>query len=129
MKPKLKLIEKPRHGVLAAPSWLSIYAREEWDRVAPALAARGGLTPDIEGLVATYCASIATVREAEIALACEGFTVTGPNGMTRPHPMLAPKNRAAGTVQTLAKRLGLLGDALADKGGGEDDPYADLDIR
>lgn len=114
---------------MPAPSWLSNSAREEWDRVAPVLAARGRLAPEMEGLVATYCAAVATVRMAELAMAREGFTVTGPGGVTRAHPMVGPKNRAAATVLQLTKRLGLLGDAPADKGGGDDDPYADLGVR
>ena len=61
-------------------------------------------------------------------MAREGFTVTGPGGVTRAHPV-GPKNRAAATVLQLTKRLGLLGDAPADKGGGDDDPYADLGVR
>jgi P27 family predicted phage terminase small subunit len=129
VKPRLKVVEKAKPGTLPAPSWLSDSAREEWDRVAPVLRARGRLTPEVEGLVATYCAAVATVREAEAAMAREGFTVTGPGGVTRAHPMVGPKNRAAATVLQLAKRLGLLTDAPPDKGGGDDDPYADLGVR
>ena len=127
--PKLKVVEKPKPGSVPAPSWLSDSAREEWERVAPVLAGRGRLAPEMEGLVATYCAAVATVREAESAMAREGFTITGPNGVTRAHPMVGPKNRAAATVLQLATRLGLLGDAPADKGGAADDPYADLGVR
>lgn len=114
---------------MPAPYWLSKPAREEWNRVAPVLAGRGRLTPDVEGLVATYCAAVATVREYEEALACEGFTVTGPNGATRAHPMLGPKNRAAATVLQLAKRLGLLADGPVNQPESDDDPYSELGVR
>lgn len=128
MKTPLKVVEKPKPGQIPAPPWLSDAAREEWGRVAPVLAKRGRLAPELEGLVATYCAAVATVREAEAAMAREGFTITGPGGVTRPHPMIGPKNRAAAAILQLAKRLGLLSDAPS-KPPEDSDDYADLGIR
>lgn len=127
-KPKLAVVEKPAPGANPAPHWLSDAAREEWQRVAPVLAERGGLRPEIEGLLTAYCTALATVREADVILAREGLTVTGPSG-PKVHPLVGPANRARAVALQLAKRLGLLSAAPAEtKDNGKDD-YSDLGIR
>jgi P27 family predicted phage terminase small subunit len=109
-----------------APSYLSPEAREEWERIAPVLHDRSPLSPATCSLLEQYVAQVATVRQSEIAIAREGITLTGPNGIPRPHPLVGTKTRAGNIANQLAKRLGLFLDAeKATKGAGwSGDAYA-----
>lgn len=60
------------------PEWLDPMAREEWDRLAPDLIAKGVLTPwDVQAF-AEWCDAASTVRFAAMQLAEEGHMVEEP---------------------------------------------------
>lgn len=129
---KLRAVKGSKTAPPPPPGWLDPAAAEEWTRVAPVLHARGGLTVETEGLLATYCENVATVRLCSESIAKEGITITGPGGLPKPHPLVGMKNRASAIVVQLGKRLGLFTAATAsasNKGGGPDDPYAALGIE
>lgn len=107
------------------PAWLSRFAKDEWRRVAPALAARGALTPEIQGLVAAFCSAIGTVREAEIILAKEGMTVAAQQGGVRSHPAISAKAQSSNIALQLGKKLGLFDQGVIEAS----DDYADLGVR
>lgn len=129
-KPRLTIVPPKAADPNAAPSWLSSASREVWGRVAPVLAARGTLTDETRDALSTYCSNVGLVRECDEVIAREGMTLTGPGGMSRPHPLLSVKVRAAAIVLQLAKRLRLL-DAAAKASGSAakvHDDFADLDL-
>jgi P27 family predicted phage terminase small subunit len=107
------------------PAWLSAFANDEWKRVAPALAKRGVLTPEVQGIVAAYCSAIGTVRQAEITLAKDGMTVAAQQGGVRAHPLIGVKTQATSVALQLAKRLGLFDDLAPE----EADDYSELGVR
>jgi P27 family predicted phage terminase small subunit len=107
------------------PAWLSRFARDEWRRVAGALARRGALTPEIEGLVCAYCSAIGTVREAEIILSKEGMTVEAQQGGVRAHPAISAKAQSSNIALQIAKRLGLFDDTTPEA----TDDYSELGVR
>lgn len=103
---------------------MSAYAKDEWKRIAPALAKRGALVPEVLGIVAAYCSAIGTVREAEVTLAKEGMTVAAQQGGVRAHPLIGAKTQATSVALQLAKRLGLFDDLAPEA----DDEYSRLGI-
>ncbi len=105
---RLKVVTGGKGKQSTTPAWLDEHGAAEWSRVAGELARRGVLTPDLEGLLATYCSQVALVRACDERLAAEGLMITGGDQTPRPHPLLNTKNKAAATVLQLAKRLGLL---------------------
>lgn len=111
---------------IASPAWLSPFAKDEWKRVAPALASRGGLNPETRGIVAAYCSAIGTIRECEAALVKEGMTVQAQQGGIRAHPLVGAQAQATFVALQLAKKLGLFYDAAPPE---ESDDYSDLGVR
>lgn len=111
-----------------APDWLSDEARDEWRRVVPILHARGVLDAGLLGAVECYVSQVATVRQCEAAIKAEGSMVRV-NGISKPHPAVGAKNRAAQLVLSLSRRLGLLPESDAPaQAQADDDPYSALGV-
>jgi len=122
-------IVKLKKQVPPAPAHLSVRARAQWEALAPGLMARGLLTPENADLIAAYCGELAMLAEFGEILAREGLTVTGKDGVTRPHPCQRPRAMASQRVIQFGKRLGMFDAREAPKGKAGKDPYARFGIR
>lgn len=80
-----KLRNRPSilEGTPTQPEWLSVAAKEEWNRVAPELAAAGLLTQLDRAALAAYCQTYARYVEVQEALEREGMIIAS----GRPHPL------------------------------------------
>lgn len=95
------------------PDHLSTEAREEWDRLAPALAGLGLLTAHDMATFGAYCQAYGRWRQAEKAMkGLEPVVKTG-NGSLMQHPMVGIANRAAADVVKYAAEFGLTPSARA----------------
>ncbi|MEI7605915.1 MAG: phage terminase small subunit P27 family [Rhodospirillaceae bacterium] len=89
----------------AIPKWLNDEARKEWRRIVPRIGDR--LTRADYGVVESYCTAVGQVRELQVILNREGLTITGENGVLRPHPAVRMQGQAMTAVKALAAELGL----------------------
>ncbi len=92
---------------LAAPDWLSEYARSEWNRVMPILTERRILTSGDLGSLENYCIAIGTVREMEAHLQQHGHIQTDLEGRMKRNPAVGIQAEATTRARLLAAELGL----------------------
>jgi P27 family predicted phage terminase small subunit len=92
--------------IVECPPELSPTARQEWDRVAPELAAAGRLTPFDRGLLAAYCTAYALWVEAVDALQRYGTVMKSPNGYPVQSLYLSIANRQAEIMIRIASEFG-----------------------
>ena len=59
----------------------------------------------------------------------EGMTITGADGVTKPHPMARPRALAAARVLQFGKRLNLFASRDEPKGKAGKDKYATYGVR
>lgn len=85
-----------------APCWLSIYARQEWDRIAPVLHRQNRLTPAVEQMLENYCINAGLVRECEAAIQVDGIMIGG-----KKHPAFDIQTQAMKEARILAVELQL----------------------
>lgn len=105
-KPHLVVSNDAISNQLSAPKWFSAHAREEWDRVFPALVERKILTrPDL-GMLESYCVAMGTVRECAQHLRDDGLMIKTEKGPKR-HPAYGVQTDAMKTARQLASELGL----------------------
>lgn len=98
---------KPVQTVPRAPSWLSKPAKAEWRRQAAQLTERGTLTPADLATLATFCAAVGRLVQAEAILAVDGLTVKNGDGVPTKHPAVAIASEASSLIKTLGAALGL----------------------
>jgi P27 family predicted phage terminase small subunit len=90
----------------AAPEFLDQNAKGEWDRIVPALA-RLGLATDVDvAMLATYCTSYSTWKQAVLTVQTEGQTVVTSKGDVRTHPCVHIADSAAAEMRRLAQEFG-----------------------
>jgi P27 family predicted phage terminase small subunit len=92
--------------VVECPPELSPIARQEWDRIAPELAAAGRLTPFDRGPLAAYCTAYALWVEAVDALQKYGAMIKSPTGYPVQSPCLATANRQVDVMIRIAGEFG-----------------------
>ena len=100
-----------RGSIPRCPKWLTGLAREEWERVSPALHAAGLLSGLDVSALEGYCVTYAKWREAERQLSAEGLTITTPNGCTQIHPAQSISNQAQKLLLAWVKAFGLSPDS------------------
>lgn len=111
-----------------APAWLSKSAKAEWKRVLPFLIDRRVLTEADLSILASYCAAIGQMIEAQRILQREGLTFTGAAGPKR-HPATGILNDAQTQSRQLAAELGLTPVSRARPAvRDDDDDDAGLDL-
>jgi P27 family predicted phage terminase small subunit len=93
------------------PEWLPDRAKEEWDRVAPALHKSGLLTGLDVSALEGYCVTYAKWREAEQQLAEGGLVVLTPNGCAQVNPAQSIANQAQKLLILWVKAFGLSPDS------------------
>jgi P27 family predicted phage terminase small subunit len=116
-KPQLRKDSKAI-GRKKPPEWLTPFAKEEWKRCVPELAARGILTVADLGCLESYCIAIGRIREIELLLR-EGIDLK----------LLRAQDKAMVTARQLAAELGLTPVSRSrpavrendDDGDGDDD--------
>lgn len=96
---------------LFAPPWLSVYGREQWDRLCPLLV-RYGVVADVDASVlAAYCEASADFRRAREALRDEPLVIERRlgHGATKAvtSPWFTASCTAARQMQALGAELGL----------------------
>jgi P27 family predicted phage terminase small subunit len=92
--------------VVECPPELSPIARQEWDRVAPELAAVGRLTPVDRGLLAAYCTAYALWVEGVDGLQRYGTVMRSPNGHPGQSLYLSIVNRQVEIMIRIASEFG-----------------------
>jgi P27 family predicted phage terminase small subunit len=122
-----EIIEPPRSAEPPdAPSFLTGYAREEWERIAPGLCLYGLLGPlDIMPL-AGYCTSFARWKTALEAFdrvaaldpAMQGLLVRGSEGQAKTNPLLKIASEAAADMLRFSAEFGFSPAARARIAGG-----------
>jgi P27 family predicted phage terminase small subunit len=93
-------------SIVECPPELSPIARQEWDRVAPELAAAGRLTPFDRGPLAAYCTAYALWVEAVEALQRYGAMIKSPTGYPVQSPYLSTANRQVEIMIRIASEFG-----------------------
>jgi len=73
-KPHIRL-ERDVMTDTPAPSWFTLAAREEWERVTPLLVERKILTKADLGILESYCMAIGQSRDMERALQRDGVII------------------------------------------------------
>lgn len=90
------------------PKWLSEYAKTEWDRIVPILIEEMPISELDSGLVATYCETLATIRECSEHIAKDGsLIVSTQSGGVKPNPYVNIRERATKDLRSLSNDLGL----------------------
>lgn len=90
------------------PKWLSEYAKTEWDRIVPILIEETPISELDSGLLATYCETLATVRECSEHIAKDGsLIVNTQSGGVKPNPYVSIRERAIKDLRSLSNDLGL----------------------
>jgi P27 family predicted phage terminase small subunit len=82
----------PKPDIPSCPEFLSMAAKQEWDRLANDLHAAGALSQLDRAALAAYCQTWARWMEAEQKLAEEGVVFATPNGHQMPSPWVAVAN-------------------------------------
>ena len=103
---------KPLPGRAERPGWLSKYAAEEWDRVAPHLEAMGTLTAADGMALAVYCESVARWRQIS-AVVANSPPVIQREGLLVKNPAYSQVRDAAIEVRMWAREFGLTPSARA----------------
>jgi P27 family predicted phage terminase small subunit len=98
---------RPRDRPPDRPGWLTPAAAEEWDRIAPDLAAMGTVKAvDATGLAA-YCEAVARFRAASAAVAASGAMLTDRDGAERKNPAVGLARDASVEIRMWAREFGL----------------------
>ena len=109
------VFEPPRPSAPPSPpSFLTGYAREEWDRVAPGLFLFGLLTELDVATLGGYCEAFKRWKTAVEALdqvaaldpAMQGLLVRGSEGQARPNPLVRIAAEAASDMVRFAGEFG-----------------------
>jgi P27 family predicted phage terminase small subunit len=88
------------------PSWFDETGRESWLRIAPDLWREGSLDPFTGPLLASYCATYATLATAHVTVNREGMTLQRGH-MLVAHPAVKAEEMATKELRRLASLLGL----------------------
>ncbi len=89
-----------------APEWLSPYAREEWDVVAPQLDRLGMLETVGAACLAGYCEAVSTLRQASESVAEFGATMKTESGGLKKNPAVTAQLDAIRVVRGFAAEFG-----------------------
>lgn len=82
---------------MTGPAHLPPAVAQVWDEVVAAYG-RGSVViegPDLEA----YCGQVATLRDAQVRLAREGYVVADPKGNPVPHPAVAIERQAQDEIR------------------------------
>lgn len=90
-----------------APGWITGTALDEWNRIAPLLAAVGLLTHLDRTAIGCYCLHVGHLLSAQEMLARDGMTVTSPTGIERPSPHWYIAAKATAMVLQWGSEFGL----------------------
>jgi P27 family predicted phage terminase small subunit len=116
MPTRLKLLlsnqRKPPPGPQFAPGctrpeWLSGYALEEWNVVAPELLERGVLCRVDTAMLGGYCAAVGVYRQAVEDIEASGLTYITPAGLVKKNPAVSIALACVGTMRQLGAEFGL----------------------
>lgn len=103
------------------PEWLSPAAAAEWERIVPTLLTRRLLAVTDYGVLAHYCASVATADAALRELQTAGVVIEGAKG-DRKHPAFQVWRDSVSQLIVLARELGLTPSARSRMSAPEANP-------
>ncbi len=92
----------PRPGNLSCKE-----ARNEWDRITALMKGTGILSRVDKNILALYCDTWATYREASKMVQREGYTITYSTGSVAQNPAVGVLHKARGDLIKLLQELGL----------------------
>lgn len=98
---------RPPSDNVTPPSWLSVAAREEFERIVADLAETKILTNADVYTLAVLCDALVRHREATAILDRDGLTAIGANGQQVQHPAVLVATKYAGIIARYAPRFGL----------------------
>lgn len=96
-----------RRKIPEPPQFLNEVARQEWQRIVPALHREGLVTHLDRVNIGAYCQVFARIVEAETAIAAEGTVITMPSGIRRANPWCGVLNTSLRQLSALSGQLGL----------------------
>jgi len=122
---------KVEAGIPDMPSHLDAYAREEWARIVPLLAAMGVLTKADRTALAVYCQAFARWRQAEESLARSGLLIKTVAGNVIQNPLVGTAHKCMELTHRFAVEFGLTPSARTrvagfKQGNGASDPWQDV---
>jgi P27 family predicted phage terminase small subunit len=95
-----------------APRWLKDRALDKWQELWGSLLDRNHISPTVHGdLVALYCESYGSFREAVEKLASMGSLVKDKNDRVVPNPYVDIRDTAMRQMTDIGERLGLMPSA------------------
>ena len=125
---------QPPKAPVECPCWLTGYARDEWERIAPSLEAMGVLSCVDINAFSAYCTAYSTYRQASEYLSSHEPVYYAANGNAHPSPYVNIMNTAMTTMKAFAAEFGLtpasrsriIAGAKLEIKHEEHDPMADL---
>ncbi len=105
-RPLNKNEPKPGPGELAPPSWLDETAKKFWRSIVPAMRRLGMYSELDQGAMAAYCAALADLRAARLALRKQGKIVSVVNGNGKETKTINPHFRLASEAVRQISKLG-----------------------
>lgn len=118
----------PEQGGVQCPDWLLPYAKEEWERLAPAMISMKVLTDNDVQAFAGYCQAYARWREAEEYIARNGMIFKTPSGYIQQVPQVSISMQNLKVMQSFCSEFGLTPASRAriyansERGDAENDP-------
>ena len=97
---------QPRNMSPQRPEWLSAMAVEEWDRIAPDLAAMGTVKAVDATALGAYCEAVARLRVATRLVAETGPLLLDEAGKARKNPAVGQARDASYEVRMWAREFG-----------------------
>ncbi|WP_062208040.1 phage terminase small subunit P27 family [Aureimonas sp. AU12] len=119
--------ENPLPAASSAPDWMSVEAREEWDRVYPIVAVRRVLTAADMASLENYCTAVGRSRQLERAIQRAGDDLD--------LKMIRMQDKSMSTARQLAVEIGLTPSARSrstfreqEEGSVQNDLFSQLDL-
>lgn len=108
-KPELKLVSTNETATRSprAPAALGTVGKNEWRRVAPALAHAGLLNEESKALLIQYCGAIEAAAECAAILKKQGRILKVKDGPPKAHPAVRQELQYVNISIRLAESLGL----------------------
>ena len=98
---------KPPSDNVLCPDWIKGKAREQWDRLAPALSTAGMLTNLDVDMFAMLCQAIADFAQYNDAIKEGKLPIYKQGDQIIPHPLISMRRRTLADVLKLGARFGM----------------------
>lgn len=112
-KPELKLVSTNETATRSprAPATLGTVGKNEWRRVAPALAHAGLLNEESKALLVQFCGAVEAAAECAAILKKQGRILKVKDGPPKAHPAVRQEIQYVNMALRLAESLGITASA------------------